>query len=195
VAASDEHDEDGVLISDVYTDTVRRKRMADKRSRKMATVLEHLPAPKLVGPADADVTLVGWGSTWGVIGEAVEQLNQAGTKTNHLQIKFLVPFHTDEVSAILSMSRRIIIVENNQSGQFARHLRAETGIAAHSHIRKYDGEPFEPKHIVVGVKEILEKGTEVVEVLSTEPGWQTEHPTGTAGDWVGRLVTAAPVSI
>ena len=50
VAASDEHDEDGVLISDVYTDTVRRKKMADKRSRKMATVLEHLPAPKLEGP-------------------------------------------------------------------------------------------------------------------------------------------------
>jgi 2-oxoglutarate ferredoxin oxidoreductase subunit alpha len=194
VAASDEHDEDGVLISDVYTDTVRRKKMADKRSRKMTTVLQHLPAPKLAGRVDAEVTLVGWGSTWGVLTEAVERLNREGISTSHLQIKVLVPFHTTEVSAILGKSRRVIVVENNQSGQFARHLRAETGITAHGHIRKYDGEPFEPKHIVAGVKEILEKGTEVVDVLSTEAGWQTEHPTGTTGDWAGRLVAAASVS-
>ena len=114
------------------------------------------------------MTLVGWGSTWGVLSEAVEQLNREGITTNHLQIKFLVPFHVTEVSAILGKSRRIIVVENNQSGQFARHLRAETGIAAHGHIRKYDGEPFEPKHIVAAVKEILANGTEVIEVLSTE---------------------------
>ncbi len=194
VAASDEHDEDGVLISDVYTDTIRRKKMADKRSRKMATVLEHLPAPTLEGPVDAEVTLVGWGSTWGVLVEAAERLNLEGISANHLQIKFVVPFHVTEVSAILGKSRRIIIVENNQSGQFARHLRAETGIVAHGHIRKYDGEPFEPKHIVAGVKEIVKKGTEVVEALSTEPGWQTNHPTGTSGDWAGRLAAAAPIS-
>ncbi|MBI3047566.1 MAG: 2-oxoacid:acceptor oxidoreductase subunit alpha [Acidobacteria bacterium] len=194
VAASDEHDEDGVLISDVYTDTVRRKKMADKRSRKMADVLKHLPAPTLVGPADADVTLVGWGSTWGVISEAVERLNREGISANHLQIKFLVPFHVAEITAALSRSRKIIVVENNQSGQFARHLRAETGITAHGHIRKYDGEPFEPKHVVAGAREILERGTAVVEVLSTEPGWQTEHPTGTAGDWTGRAVATAHTS-
>ena len=80
------------------------------------------------------------------------------------------------------------MVEFNHSGQFARHLRAETGIAAHGDIRKYDpGAPgLEPKHVVAGVKEILDKGSEVVEVLSTEPGRRTEHPSGTSGDWPGR---------
>jgi 2-oxoglutarate ferredoxin oxidoreductase subunit alpha len=188
VSATDEHDEDGVLLSDVYTDTVRRKKMVDKRVRKMARVTADLPAPMLTGPADADVTVVGWGSTWGVLVEAVEQLNREGISANHLQIKYLIPFHVEEVSAILGRSKRIVIVENNQSGQFARHLRAETGIVAHGHIRKYDGEPFEPKHVVAGVRQILREGTEVVEVLSTEPGWRTEHPTGTSGEWAGRLV-------
>lgn len=183
VSASDEHEEDGVLVSDVYADPVRRKKMVDKRARKMTKALADSPAPMLNGPADADVTLVGWGSTWGVLTEAVEHLNHASISTNHLQIKFLAPLHRAEISAILSTSRRIIVVENNQSGQFARHLRAETGIAADGHIRKYDGEPFEPKHIVAGVKEILEKGTKVVEVLSVERGWRTAHPTGTSGDW------------
>ena len=76
VSGTDEHDEDGVLLSDVYTDTVRRKKMVDKRARKMSRLLDQLPAPKLEGPAKAEVTLVGWGSTWGVITEAVERLNQ-----------------------------------------------------------------------------------------------------------------------
>src|SRR5437867_3273457 len=72
VAATDEHDEDGVLLSDVFTDPVRRVKMVDKRARKMARVLDDLPVPKLEGPAEAEATLVGWGSTWGVIAEAAE---------------------------------------------------------------------------------------------------------------------------
>lgn len=190
VSGTDEHDEDGVLISDVYTDPVRRKKMVEKRARKMSTVLDQVPPPKLEGPAEADVTLVGWGSTWGVISEAVERLNQEGISANHLQIKLLVPFHVKEVTNILSRSKKIIIVENNFSGQFARHLRAETGLVARGQIRKYDGEPFEPKHIVAGVKEIL-AGKDLVNVLSTEAGWRTDHPTGTSGDWAGRLVGSA----
>jgi 2-oxoglutarate/2-oxoacid ferredoxin oxidoreductase subunit alpha len=189
VSGTDEHDEDGVLISDVFTDPVRRKKMVDKRARKMDTVLDHVPAPKLEGPAEAEVTLVGWGSTWGVLVEAVERLNQEGISANHLQINLLVPFHVKEVTDILSRSKKVVIVENNFSGQFARHLRAETGLVAQGHIRKYDGEPFEPKHIVAGVKEIL-AGKDLVQVLSTEPGWRTDHPTGTSGDWAGRLVGA-----
>jgi 2-oxoglutarate ferredoxin oxidoreductase subunit alpha len=47
-------------------------------------------------------------------------------------------------------------VENNYSGQFARYLRSETGFAPNGHIRKYDGEPFMPHHIVEGVVELLD---------------------------------------
>jgi 2-oxoglutarate ferredoxin oxidoreductase subunit alpha len=47
------------------------------------------------------------------------------------------------------------VVENNYSGQLARHIRAETGFTVDGKILKYDGEPFEPHHIVAHVKEIL----------------------------------------
>ena len=193
VAASDEHDEDGVLLSDVYTDPERRVKMVRKRARKMAHVLDDLPAPLLSGPADADVTLVGWGSTWGVLCDAVERLNAEGISTNHLQIKFLVPFHAAHVESILRGCRRVVIVENNYTGQFARHLRAETGITAHAHIRKFDGEPFEPNHIVKAVRDIVATGVEIVEVVSHEAGWRTEHPTGTSADWAGRHVTSGVI--
>ena len=184
VSASDEHDEDGVLLSDVFTDPIRRMKMTRKRARKMSTVLQHLPAPVLEGAVDAETTLVGWGSTWGVIKEAAERLNAEGISVNHLQVKTLVPLHVDDIAAVLEKRRRIIIIENNESGQFARHLRAESGIVAHGHIRKYDGEPFEPKHIVQGVKDVI-GGRELVEAVSIEPGWRTDHPTGTSGPWDG----------
>jgi 2-oxoglutarate ferredoxin oxidoreductase subunit alpha len=154
----------------------------------MSTVLEHIPPPLFTGPREAEVTLVGWGSTWGVVSEAVERLNADGLPANHLHISTIMPFQVETVSRILGQSRRIIIVENTQSGQFARLVRAETGITANGHIRKYDGEPFEPKHIVAGVHTILDGGPNVVDVLSTEPGWRTEHPTGTSGAWRGLAI-------
>jgi 2-oxoglutarate ferredoxin oxidoreductase subunit alpha len=181
VSGTDEHDEDGVLVSDVYTDPTIRKKMVEKRTRKMTTALSRIPAPKLEGPAKADVTLVGWGSTWGVITEAVERLNASGVSANHLQINCLVPFHAEAVTKALSGKKKIVVVENSEAGQFARHLRAETGIAAHAHVRKYDGEPFEPKHVVAAVKEIAAGKATIVNCASTEPGWRTEHPKVSSG--------------
>ncbi len=151
LAATDEHDEDSTLLSDEFTNPHKRRQMVEKRARKFDTILSDIAAPVLVGPADADVTLIGWGSTDGIIAEAVGELNAAGVSTNHLQIKWMVPFHSEEIMAILSKSKKTIIVENNYSGQFARYLRSETGFAADGHIRKYDGEPFAPHHIVDGV--------------------------------------------
>jgi 2-oxoglutarate/2-oxoacid ferredoxin oxidoreductase subunit alpha len=155
-AATDEHDEDGTLISDEFTNPQKRRMMVEKRARKMEGVIKDIAPPQLVGPETADVTLVGWGSTEGVIREAVEKLAaEEGIVANQLAIKWIVPLHAAEIGAILGRSKNVILVENNQSGQFARYLRSETGFAAHGHIRKYDGEPFMPHHIVEAVKSQL----------------------------------------
>jgi 2-oxoglutarate ferredoxin oxidoreductase subunit alpha len=156
VAASDDHDEQGVVISDEYTNTAVRRKMHEKRMAKVEAVRDKLAPPVLEGPADANVTLVAWGSTWGVIHEAIQGLAEAGVTANHLHIKYLHPFHADEVTDILSGSQRIIVVENNFSGQFARFMRAETGIKADHHVRKYDGEPFTPGYIIEAVRAILD---------------------------------------
>lgn len=156
VAASDEHDEEGILISDVFTNPAVRRKIAEKRLRKLDLALRDLPNPQLAGPADAEVTLIGWGSTQGVIREAVAQLAAAGIRANHVQVKYLYPFHGQVVSEILGRSKRTICIEANATGQFARHLRAETGYSVHDRILKYDGEPFEPHHITEQVRAILE---------------------------------------
>ena len=155
VVATDEHDEDGVLISDEFTNPHKRRQMVEKRDRKFAKVLEDIEAPQLEGPAVPEATLVGWGSTYGVIKEAIGQLKEQGVQVNHLPIKWIVPLHGDAILETLGRAQRTIIVENNHSGQFARYLRGETGFVADGHIRKYDGEPFMPHHIVEAVLEQL----------------------------------------
>jgi 2-oxoglutarate ferredoxin oxidoreductase subunit alpha len=123
--------------------------------RKVAGIEAAVPRPTLWGPRDADVTLIGWGSTKGVIEESCEILNDQGISANQMQIRWLVPLHGDAILESLNDSKHTIIVENNYSGQFARYLRSETSFVPDGHIRKYDGEPFMPHHIVEAVKEQL----------------------------------------
>ena len=159
--ATDEHMEDGVLISDEFTNPAKRREMMEKRMRKVAGIEAAVAPPLLSGQRDAEVTLIGWGSTKGVIEEACEILNDQGISANQLQIRWLVPLHGDAILEILKDARHTIIVENNFSGQFARYLRSETSFVPDGHIRKYDGEPFMPHHIVEAVKEQLSGKTKL----------------------------------
>jgi 2-oxoglutarate ferredoxin oxidoreductase subunit alpha len=158
-AASDEHDEDGVLISDEFTNPTKRRAMMEKRMRKVVGIEAAVPPPALSGSRDADVTLIGWGSTKGVIEEACEILTEQGISASQLQIRWLVPLHGEAILDILKGARHTIIVENNYSGQFARYLRSETSYVPNGYIRKYDGEPFMPHHIVEAVREQLSGGS------------------------------------
>jgi 2-oxoglutarate ferredoxin oxidoreductase subunit alpha len=153
IVATDEHDEDSTLISDEFTNPHKRRKMVEKRGRKFETVVKDIEPPELEGPEDAQVTLVGWGSTYGVIKEAVALLKEQGVIVNQLPIKWIVPFHGEAIVEILSRSKQVIVVENSYSGQFYRYMRSETGLSVDGHIRKYDGEPFMPHHIVDGVLE------------------------------------------
>ena len=129
--------------------------MVERRARQLTDITQPIGPPRLVGAEGAEVTVIGWGSTYGLIKEAVEQLNFAGITANHLQVKWIDPLHEEAVTAVISRAKRTIIVENNYSGQFFRYLRSETGVSVDGHIRKYDGEPFMPHHITDGVREQL----------------------------------------
>ncbi|MBI3939518.1 MAG: 2-oxoacid:acceptor oxidoreductase subunit alpha [Acidobacteria bacterium] len=168
VAASDEHDEEGILISDMFTSPPVRRKMQEKRMKKLDGALKELAPPALEGPADAEVTLLGWGSCKGVIHEAVELLNRAGIRANQLHFKWMLPFHAREAREILGGCRKTLCVEANYTAQFARHLRAETGYSVDDTILKYDGEPFEPHHIVEQVRRILQGKPRSLDVTQDE---------------------------
>jgi hypothetical protein len=75
----------------------------------------------------------------------------------------------------LKTSKRTVSVEANQTGQFARHLRAETGFTVDHQILKYDGEPFEPRHIVHQVKAILDGRARSLDVTADEAREMAYH--------------------
>lgn len=141
-AASDEHDEEGIVISDVYTDTEIRVKMMNKRMRKMIGIEKDTAGPIVTGPKTADATLVGWGSTYQILEEVRNALEKKGRSINHIHFRTLWPIHAEETARLLNACKKTINVENNFTSQMARLIRMETGYKMHNFINKYDGEPF-----------------------------------------------------
>ena len=154
-AASDEHDEEGVVISDVFTDPAKRVIMMEKRMRKMNTALKNLPEPRLTGAAEADLTFVTWGSTYYVVRDVIHRLEKEGIKVSHLNIKYMWPFQSGAIARILKSCKKTFIVEANFTGQLEMLIRQETGLSIEHHLRKYDGEPFGPNLVYDETKKIL----------------------------------------
>ena len=123
----------------------------DKRMRKQDRVAREMRLPEWYGPANAEVTLVGWGSTFGALREAVDLLNAQGTSANFLQFVDIFPLDEDRITAELAKIRRMIVVEQNFTGQLAHVLRGLTGRKADKKINKYDGRPISPDEVVAAV--------------------------------------------
>jgi 2-oxoglutarate ferredoxin oxidoreductase subunit alpha len=155
-ANSDEHDVTGLANEEA---DVRVAQM-NKRMQKLQTLKPEITQPiKLYGPANASITLIGWGSSKGPILEAMkiiedESKNKSagrGVSVNFLQIRLLEPFPTKEVDAILRQAKRRVLIENNYSGQLGGLIREKTGIEITEKFLKYDGRPVHPEEIATYV--------------------------------------------
>jgi 2-oxoglutarate ferredoxin oxidoreductase subunit alpha len=148
VTDSDEHDEEGHPIEDADT----RTRMVTKRLSKLDAMGGEIGPPRIYGPREAETTVVGWGSTYGALREAVDIMRGEGLDVNLMHLNQLWPFPAGAVSDVLGGTRRSFVVENNATGQLARLIRSETGKKATGIISKFDGRPFTPAHIVSELK-------------------------------------------
>jgi len=149
-ATGNEHTPDGHLTEEPEA----RRMQVEKRLRKLDTALPEMDGPVQYGPREADLTLVGWGSTYGPLRETVDRLNAEGTTAKMLHIRDVWPFPTEKVKAALSDARRTVMVEGNATGQMAFLLESHAGVKIDHHIRKYDGRPFSPEYILTGLKEV-----------------------------------------
>ena len=139
-----EHDETGKPSESA----LNRKAQMDKRFRKMENLKFNTPVYKNVKYDEADVLLVGFNSTRGAIEEAMERLEQEGLKVNHAHVRLIHPFPTDEILPLVKDAKRVVVVENNATGQLANIMKMNLGIGEKiSSLLKYDGNPFLPKEI------------------------------------------------
>jgi 2-oxoglutarate ferredoxin oxidoreductase subunit alpha len=159
---SDEHDPQGHITEGVEN----RIAMMRKRMAKLETAAREIPQRfrfALEGPKDAEVTLVGWGSTRGAILDALPELQRPGRTVNFLQVRLMRPFPAVEIGDILGGARTTVLIEGNYAGQLGALIREQTGLAMTHRVLKYDGRPFSRNEIVEGVEEAM--GGQKAEVM------------------------------
>jgi len=148
ITDSDEHDEEGHLTEDLEMG----KKMAQKRLKKREGLAREIEPPKIYPHQDAQIILIGWGSTYGALREALDILIKQGMDISLMHFQEIWPFPTQFVTSILSKVKQSFCVENNATGQLAHIIQAETGKQVTGRILKFDGRPFSPQYVIRELK-------------------------------------------
>ncbi|MBN6887243.1 2-oxoglutarate/2-oxoacid ferredoxin oxidoreductase subunit alpha [Cytobacillus horneckiae] len=147
-----EHDESGKPSESA----ANRNSQMDKRFRKIENIKFDMPVYKNAPHEEADLLLVGFNSTRGAIEEAMERIEADGNKVNHAHIRLIHPFPTDDLLPLVQSAKKVVVVENNATGQLANIIKMNVGFANKIvKYNKYDGNPFLPHEIHTKCKELF----------------------------------------
>ena len=145
---SDEHDEEGMITEDFFM----RNEMHAKRLKKEKIILQEYTNAEILGPSEYKHLLVGWGSTYGVLKEFIE--NIAPKDTSFLYVKQVYPLPI-ELKQAFNNAKTITVIENNATGQFSNLLKLALDVKVDFRINKFNGEAFSIEEIEKKVNEVL----------------------------------------
>jgi 2-oxoglutarate ferredoxin oxidoreductase subunit alpha len=146
-----EHDQEGRPSENA----LNRKKMMDKRLNKLANLKVTNPILVDAPHQDADLLIIGMSSTGGTIEEARGRLEKEGIRANQAMVRLIHPFPASELLPHIQRAKKVVVVENNATGQLADQIKLHCG--NHDKIQsllKYDGNPFVPNHIYSACKEM-----------------------------------------
>lgn len=166
---SDEHDTTGHITEDLDM----RVTMMDKRLRKEIGIRSEVLSPIITGDIKkAKTILVGWGSTKSVIVEAYERMisplsldkERVGVRlelgVKKTKPKSIATIHfaqvwplPEDIEALFAKAKKVVVIENNATGQFAKLLKLE-GVNVAENILKYNGEPFSVEELAEKLKSL-----------------------------------------
>lgn len=129
--------EDGT--GNISYDPANHQRMTDIRQAKVDRIADDIPDTWVDSDGEADLLMVGWGSTWGSIASAVKRARAAGYKVDHAHLIHINPFPKD-LGDVLRRYKRVICPEMNM-GQLSKLLRAEYLVDVQS-VNKVQGQPY-----------------------------------------------------
>jgi 2-oxoglutarate ferredoxin oxidoreductase subunit alpha len=134
-------------------DPANHELMVRLRAEKVARIADRYKPIRLdSGPAEGDVLIVGWGSTYGAIRTAALQLQAEGRSVAHVHIRHMFPFNKG-LGPLLKKYRKVLVPEMN-SGQLRQLLRAEFLVDAQG-LNKIQGMPFTSEEIREGVLKLM----------------------------------------
>ena len=136
----------------VSYDSANHQYMTDMRAWKVSNIANDIDKLELHGDESADTLVLGWGSTYGGITQAVNRLNEKGVKVASAHFVHLNPF-PDNTQELLSKFKQIIIPELN-TGQLLKLVREAFLVDARG-INKVAGEPFTAQELTDKIEEII----------------------------------------
>ncbi len=131
--------------------------MTRKRIEKLRRLAATLPTPEIYGPDHGQTLLVGWGSTRGILQEAVNRAAAQGRTYSALHLRYLNPL-SPGLDEIFRRFERVLVVEMNAPdehgcGQLGRLLRAHTCLSHIHGITKTDGLAFRVREVLAAIEE------------------------------------------
>lgn len=147
-ADSHEHNEYGHISEAAEV----RKAMMNKRMKKLEGLAEETQEPDFFGSEAPELLLVGWGSMYGPLREAVELLQREDISVGALIFGDLYPFPAKLLKKYAGYAKKLVNVEQNYTGQLAKLIRQETGISMDHSILNYDGRQLCARTIYERVK-------------------------------------------
>jgi 2-oxoglutarate ferredoxin oxidoreductase subunit alpha len=141
------------LSGNVCYAPVNHEQMVRLRARKIAGIAAEIPPTEVRGAPHGDLLVIGWGSTFGSIAAAVNEVQQHGKAVSHVHLRYLNPLPSDLGGAI-SRFKKVLVPEINL-GQLIKILRAEYLVDAVG-LNKVQGLPFKVSELTSRIDRLLE---------------------------------------
>jgi 2-oxoglutarate ferredoxin oxidoreductase subunit alpha len=140
------------ITGNINYEPANHEHMVQTRWKKIENIAETIPELEVIGPADAELLVIGWGGTYGSITTAVERSQRKGMKVAQAHLRFLNPMPKN-TEAVLKRFKKILVPELN-SGQLSWLLRAKYLVPAVG-LNKVQGRPFLVSEIEAEIGNIL----------------------------------------
>ena len=132
----------------ISTDPLNHEKMVRTRAEKINNIAQHIPELKVEGNPDADLLVIGWGSTYGHLMSAVETANKDGHKVALVHFNYIMPLPKNTQEIIERYKNKKIVVCELNDGQFATYLRSHVKGVEFLQYNKLQGQPFTVHELV-----------------------------------------------
>lgn len=143
------------ITGHVSHDPLNHQKMCELREEKVNRVARFIPQQEVIGEAENDLLVVSWGSTYGVILEAVQQMQEEGKKVSMMHLRYISPL-PENVGEILGRFKKIIVCELNL-GQMVKYLKINFPQHKYHQLNKIQGLPFMVKELTEVFNRLLEE--------------------------------------
>jgi 2-oxoglutarate ferredoxin oxidoreductase subunit alpha len=140
------------VIGNISYDPDNHQIMINKRKEKIDNIKNDIPDMVVEGDQQGELLVLGWGSTYGAIKEAIRHIQAQGYNASQAHLRFLHPF-PQNLGSVLSRFKKVLLPELNL-GQMATVIRS-TFLRDIIQFNKVQGQPFKVAEIERKIIEVL----------------------------------------